>query len=47
MRERQLAAALFLPSLYLKLISNSCRAKSHRISLALRGEARVNYVRGL
>jgi len=38
-RERKSAAVLLFFSLYLKVTSNSAKAKVHLISLALRGEA--------
>jgi len=38
-RERQSAAVLLFPSLYLKVTSNSDKAKVHLISLALPGKA--------
>jgi len=39
MRERQSAAVLLFPFLYLRVTSNSDKVMVHLISLALRGEA--------
>ena len=46
-RDKQSAATLARPARYLKVTENSCKARAHRISLALLGTDSVKYNNGL